>query len=131
MQPPGVGSVIKTGWTMPQQRQEHTRVNGQIDTFDPNWVPDIAAARNSAFTPDASDCIYTIDGPDVFQQEGWVTTIQRSMDFYSQGCWRGNPFPDSCFWYFEANWDLNGNPHQGHGEYPPLGTGSCPGGLIP
>ena len=120
--PAGIHSVITNGWNVFQKRISHDFADGAINStyYDTNWQPDGPTNDFKTMIPDASDKLYTIDGPNI--GAFGTNSYETYNNFYDYITWNSQICCDTNnFWQFQGRWKIDQTPQV---TYTNLGIGT-------
>lgn len=103
--PTGVFQTVKSGWTFERQLNCRDWLDGQVaKKTTKTWATDTSAPQYLRLTPDKSDKIYDLDGPDL----RWGNRSYETYNNFRQWIeWNGEKCSDLALWYWQARWNLH------------------------
>ena len=107
--PKGIAAVLKSGWTFERDAWSRNWVDDGHEAPGTNktWTRDTSKPQYLKLTPDTSDKIYDLDGPDL----RWGAKNWETYNNFRQWIeWNKTVCSDFALWHWNARWVLNKDP---------------------
>lgn len=110
--PPGVGSVVKNGWTFRREVWARNFADGEVmygRNWSRAWADDTSDKNYQRLIPQ-NDKIYDRDAPSVNQIALSKRSYEVALNFRQWVEWHGEQCSEYGHWHFQGRWKLGERP---------------------